>query len=209
MGTKLNDNHIRAAARSKLLAAAGQCADTLIVEELGLAHGAVRVDIAVINGHIRALEIKGDADTLARLPRQAEAYGQVADRASLIATERHLDKAAKSLPVWWGLIMACPARDEEVTFRCVRPEKANRQIDPITLAKLMWRTEVVEVLRQMGAEKRLLGAPRAVLYPALVGALSAKELADTVRRTLKTRERWRDRARPSPGDGSFLPIATS
>jgi hypothetical protein len=181
----------------------------LIVEELGLAHGAVRVDIAVINGHIRALEIKSDTDTLTRLPRQAEAYGQVADRASLIATERHLDRAAKSLPAWWGLIMACPSKGGEVTLRCIRPEKANRQIHPVTLARLMWRTEVVEILKQLGADKRLLAAPRAILYPALVGALSGKELAETVRRTLKTREKWRDRTRPSPSGGSFLPIATS
>ena len=47
--------------------------------------GAARVDIAVINGHIRGVEIKAEADSLERLPRQVEAYGRVVDRATLIA----------------------------------------------------------------------------------------------------------------------------
>ena len=35
----------------------------------------------MINGHIRGVEIKAEADTLDRLPRQVAAYGEVVDKA--------------------------------------------------------------------------------------------------------------------------------
>src|SRR6266478_8085933 len=84
MSERLRDADLRVAALQRLLAHAQQCADTLVLQELGLAHGASRVDIAVINGHIRGVEIKAEADSLDRLPRQVEAYGQVVDRKSVV-----------------------------------------------------------------------------------------------------------------------------
>jgi len=66
----------------RLLARAAGAPDTLIVNELGLADGASRVDIAVINGHICGGEIKAEADSLDRLPRQVEAYGRLVEDAS-------------------------------------------------------------------------------------------------------------------------------
>lgn len=47
------------------------------VDELGINHGDVRADIAVVNGVFHGYEIKSDLDTLNRLPRQAEAYSEV------------------------------------------------------------------------------------------------------------------------------------
>ena len=100
MRPRLKDADLRTAALGRLLAHAASAPDTLVVNELGLAHGASRVDIAVINGHIRGVEIKAEADSLERLPRQVEAYGRVVDRATLIADERHLPAALSLLPDW-------------------------------------------------------------------------------------------------------------
>jgi hypothetical protein len=188
---------LRTAALRRLLIHAHQCADTLVLEELGLAHGASRVDIAVINGRIRGVEIKSEADTLERLPSQAQAYGLVVDRATLIASERHLPAALDLLPSWWGVIIARRAANGAIVFRRLREERANRETDAVSLARLMWRNEVHAVLSELGCEAKLLREPRAALYAELARRLPKPELAALVRTTLKTRTSWRDRPRPS------------
>ena len=167
MPVQLKDGDLRTAALRRLLAHAQQCDDTLILEELGLTHGASRVDIAVINGHIRGVEIKAEADTLERLPRQVQAYGLVVDRATLIASERHLPAALDLLPAWWGVIAARRAANGSVVFRRLREERANRGTDAVSLARLMWRDEVHTVLSAMGCDPKILRQPRAALYAEL------------------------------------------
>ena len=197
MPAKMKDEDLRAAALRRLLACAQQCPDTLVLEELGLTHGASRVDIAVINGHIRGVEIKAEADSLERLPRQVQAYGLVVDRATLIASERHLPAAWEVVPSWWGVVSARRAANGSVVFRRLRDERANRETDAVSLARLMWRDEVRAVLSRMGCDARLLREPRAALYTELARRMPKARLATLVRQTLKGRTNWRDRPRPS------------
>lgn len=194
---RLKDSDLRSAAFQRLLAHACACPDTLVLNELGLSHGASRVDIAVINGHIRGVEIKAEADSLERLPRQVAAYGQVVDRATLIASDRHLPAALGMLPDWWGVIAAKRAANGAIVFRRVREEHLNRATDPISVARLLWREEVRQALEVMGCDARLLRSPRAVLYAELARRMPKTRLAAMVRSTLKTRENWRDRRPPS------------
>lgn len=205
----LRDGDIRRAAYRKLLRHAEACDDTLIIDELGLGHGACRVDIAVINGHIRGLEIKAEADTLVRLPRQIEAYGSVVDKATLIVAERHLRAAKEILPDWWGVIVAARSKSGAVTFQRVRGEHINRGTDPMMIARLLWRDEVVAMLRSRGESERALRAPRTELYRLLTRSVSVRTLSRLVRDTLKAREGWRDRTRLSRYDGSYPPSAMS
>ena len=196
MTSRMRDGEVRAAALSRLFAHALTCPDTLVVEELGLAHGASRVDIAVINGHIRGVEIKAEADTLARLPAQAVAYGAVVDRATLIVAERHLASSLNLVGAWWGILVAQRAANEAVTFRRVRGERANPQVDPAAQASLLWRPEAIAILSELGCESRLLKAPRAVLYAELASRLPRHRLATEIRRRLKARTAWRGQPRP-------------
>ena len=197
MSAQLKDGDLRKAALRRLLAHVQERDDTLVLEELGLTHGASRVDIAVINGHIRGVEIKAEADNLERLPRQVHAYGLVVDRATLIASERHLPATLELLPGWWGVISARRAANGSVVFRSLREERANRGTDAVSLARLMWRDEVQAVLLGMGCEAKFLRQPRAALYAELACRLPKAQLAALVRTTLKSRTNWRDRPRPS------------
>lgn len=197
MGPRLRDHEIRSAAHATLLGRARACPNTIVIDELGLDHGASRVDIAVINGHIRGVEIKADADVLDRLPGQVAAYGAVVDRATLIAALRHIEKAISLLPDWWGVMSAERRPSGKIHFRIVRPERANRGVDPLTLARLLWRPEAAAILRELGASEKMLRQPREELYCALVAALPKRVLAERVRHTLKVREVWRDRPEPS------------
>lgn len=197
MRARIKDEDLRAIALRRLFLRAQQCTDTLVLQELGLAHGASRVDIAVINGHIRGVEIKAEADTLDRLPRQVLAYGLVVDHATLLASERHLPAALELLPSWWGVICARRVANGSIVFRRLREERVNRETDAVSLARLMWRDEVHAVLSGMGCEPRLLREPRAALYAELARRLPKAQLAALVRLTLKNRTNWRDRPRPS------------
>jgi hypothetical protein len=193
----LKDGDLRRAAYSRLLRHAQRCPDTLVIGELGLGHGACRVDIAVINGHIRGLEIKTEADTLERLPRQVIAYGEVVDKASLIVAPRHLNAALTMIPDWWGVIVAKRGAHSGITFSRLRYERINRNADPMMIARLLWRPEAVALLCELGTPERVLRAPREVLYKRLVAELPRRVLAFKVRETLKSRLTWRDRPRPS------------
>lgn len=196
MRIRLRDSDIRTAAHTTLLRHARACPDTIVVDELGLDHGACRIDIAVINGHIRGVEIKADADVLDRLPGQVEGYGAVVDRATLIAAPRHIDKALPLLPEWWGIISAEQRPDSEIRFRTVRPERANRHVNALVLARLLWRSEAAAILRELSFPEKFLRQPREDLYRALAANLPKRNLAERVRKALKIREAWRDRPAP-------------
>lgn len=208
MGARLRDSDVRRAIHGRLLRQAKSCPDTLVIDELGLGHGACRVDIAVINGHIRGLEIKAEADDLLRLPRQVFAYGQVVDKATLVVASRHREAALAIIPAWWGVIVAERTASGTIGFRRERAEHVNRSTNAMMLARLLWRDEVTALLNSLGVEARVLRAPRAVLYQLLIERLPRRALARVVRDTLRARAKWRDRPRPSQYDGSYLPNAT-
>ncbi len=189
----LRDSDVRQAAYRRLLTHAQACPDTLVIDELGLDHGSCRIDIAVINGHIRGVEIKAEADTLERLPRQVAAYGEVVDKALLIVDPKHLTSAMTIVPDWWGVMVAERGATQGLRFRRVRPERANKGIDPLVLARLLWRPEAQAILRSLGVSERELRAPRPTLYKMLVDRLPLRRLSQTVRETLKARTSWRDR----------------
>lgn len=167
------------------------CPDTLVIDELGLDHGSCRIDIAVINGHIRGVEIKAEADTLERLPLQVAAYGEVVDKALLIVAPKHLEPAMAMVPDWWGVMVAERGSTQGVRFRRVRPERANKGIEPQVVARLLWRPEAQAILRNLGVSERELRAPREALYRLLVEKLPLRRLAQIVRETLKARTTWR------------------
>lgn len=188
----LRDSDIRQAAYRQLLTHAQACPDTLVIDELGLDHGSCRIDIAVINGHIRGVEIKAEADTLGRLPRQVAAYGEVVDKALLIVDPKHLASAMTIIPEWWGVIVAERGSTQGVRFRRVRPERANKGIDALVLARLLWRPEVQALLRELGVPERELRAPREELYQRTVSLMPLRKLSSAVRTALKSRTAWRD-----------------
>lgn len=56
-------------------------------------------------------ELKGDHDTLCRLPEQANAYSAIFDFVTLVVSERHLLRAIDVVPDWWGIRIARVGRD--------------------------------------------------------------------------------------------------
>jgi hypothetical protein len=112
----------------------------------------------------------------------------------LIVAPKHLEHAMAMVPDWWGVMVAERGSTQGVRFRRVRPDRANKHIDPLVLARLLWRPEAQAILRGLGVSERDLRAPRATLYKMLVDRLPLRRLAQTVRETLKARTTWRDRS---------------
>jgi hypothetical protein len=187
----MHDRDVRDALHRKVLKEHHGDPNTLVLDELGLRHGTCRVDIAVVNGYLHGYEIKSDTDTLERLPGQVSVYGAVLDRATLVVSEKYAEKARVYLPDWWSVKVVTTGSRGAINFDTVQPCKANPSIDPIALAELLWRPEVIEILRGLGTHEPFLRKPRAALYRYLAEVVELKDLRDLVRKTLKSRARWR------------------
>lgn len=203
----LNDGMIRAAMKTDLLLEHVEDPSTLIVEELGLKHGRVRVDIAVVNGALHAYEIKSDRDSLSRLPDQVAVYGSVADYATVVTGSRHREKIAACLPAWWGLEVAELNLSAAISFNSVRQARPNPHVDPLGVARLLWREEALALLTDLDCTRGLRRKPRAELYALLAEKVPLETLRSKVRECLKKRRGWRS-ARPRvSSDGSSPPAA--
>jgi hypothetical protein len=157
---------------------------TRILEELGLCQGDVRVDVAAVNGELTGYEIKSPSDTLARWPNQCRIYSKVVDRAWLVAPEKTLKKA--DIPDWWGQ-MAIFELDDRLALRVVKTADRNPSPDPLSIAKLLWRDEALEVLRGAGCERGVMTKSRKIVWQRLVESVSAGDLGASVRAALKRR----------------------
>lgn len=171
--------------------------DRLIVDELGLCQGTARIDVAVINGSVHGYEIKSACDTLARLRGQADVYGRTLDYVTIIVSENHARVVNRAVPAWWGIWRAVEGK-AGVCLKPVRKARRNPAIDPLAIAQLLWRDEVLEALTQRGLAEGMRSKPRAALWRRLADSLSLKELRDLVRQYLKKRPAdWRVDGRPA------------
>ena len=187
----MRDGDLRTALLRRLDRQHSRDPDTLILQELGLRHGAARVDVAVVNGSLHGYELKSDSDSLGRLARQARVYGSVLDRVTLVVGRRHAEESIGMVPVWWGVQVAQMGPRGGVIFSSVRRARNNPSQDPVAVAKLLWREEALELLQQLGAAKGFTSKPRAALYARLAEVARPEEIRSRVRDRLRGRTGWR------------------
>lgn len=159
---------------------------TVILEELGLCRGRVRVDVAVVNGSLHGYEIKSDRDSLRRLSRQVRYYGKVVDRATLVVGERHLQKALDNLPEWWE-VQCFNAGAKGPSFKTVRRGRKNPGSDSRSLVELLWYDDAIALLEKHGIARGVRGKPRRLVWDRICEQLSFSEIAAAVRAQLKAR----------------------
>ena len=180
------DAEIRSALRSSLLAKHAADADTVIIDELGVCRGKVRVDVAVVNGMLHGYEIKSDRDSLRRLSGQVDFYGRVLDQATLVVGERHLAKTLEMVPAWWGIlrVQVCTTR---LRFRTLRRGRKNPCREPRSLVELLWLDDAVALLEKRGAARGIRGKPRRIVWDRVCEYFAEDEIAETVRAHLRAR----------------------
>lgn len=184
MNEMLRDSDIRPALRRLLRELEAASSDSVMIEELGLSKGAVRVDVAVVNGIMHAYEIKSDADSLRRLDRQAAHYGKCFDRVSLVLGPKHLELARKAVPSWWGLLRVTPGENGPV-IRVLRKGRQNPAREARALIELLWREETLALLERKGVAEGLRSKPREVLWDRAAEVLALEEISVAVRAHLK------------------------
>lgn len=181
----MRDRDVRAALR-RTLAERHANDDSLIVEELGLCQGQVRVDIAVVNGELSGFEIKSPSDTLVRFRHQADMYSRVLDCAWLVASPQTLELAEP--PRWWGLMAMVESAGRPELLE-LRPACVNPCPDPFATVQLLWHDETLAILRALGSDRGVRSKPRSMAWRRLVEVLEPQRLREVVRTTLKERQR--------------------
>jgi hypothetical protein len=168
----------------------------LLVEEMGVEHGAARVDVALISPSLQGFEIKSDFDTLDRLANQMHAYHGVFDQVTLVSTDGYLAQAEKLLPAWWGLWRVSRTAAGALATQVIRPASHNPRQDSRSVAALLWRDEAAALLELVTGTRTPAGAARAKLYDQLTHACDAATLCQHVVAALIARApvRGRDRA---------------
>ncbi len=187
----MRDYIIRSAFHESVLKSAHSCADTFVVDELGLKNGSIRADIAVLNGKLIGYEIKTNRDTLQRLPSQIKAYSEVFDRAYIVTGSKHLQHVIETIPDWWGIYFIKEAKENEYSFVSYRKGKINPRKEKIGLAQLLWKDEVKEILTSSLNCTVRTKETKDELYDKLTAELSAKLLSKFVLHYLKSRVSWR------------------
>ncbi len=200
--TFTSDKSIRAALKLDFENTYRDDPDAVVIEELGLTHGAARVDMAVVNGVIHGYELKSDRDTLHRLPEQVKIYNSVLDLITLVVGKIHLHDAIKLVPDWWGIILAKPSPNgADVSLITLRDAEENPKKEKVAIASLLWRDEALQLLEEIGQAKGVRSKPRKFLYERLASVLADDSLRAKVRKCLLTRVGWRSALpRMSSGD---------
>ena len=191
-----SEGGIRAALRKRCLRHHRAQCDTLILDELGLAHARGRIDLAVIGRHVHGYEIKSAKDTLVRLRRQLSIYRLSLHTLTFAVDSRHVSEVRATVPDWCGIIDVALGPRGGYHFHRVQRARLNPDLDPFVLAHLLWRREVQAALSGLGVASRDLQASRKDLYRLLLESVSVPELTSLIRQSMMQRRAWRDPAQP-------------
>lgn len=189
--TRTTDSVIRLALHCKRLNRLKAQPNTLVIDELGLAHARSRVDVAVINGCIHGYEIKSAKDRLDRLQGQIDVYRQALQKVTVVAASRHLEGVLAVVPQWCGIIEVEQGSRGGVQLRGIRPAGTNPDVDSVVLAQLLWKPEVIQLLSQRGYDAKKLRRPRKQLYEMLSETLTTQEITSAIRLFMLQRQTWR------------------
>lgn len=191
----LADSDIRPALRAQLLRRHASESGTVILDELGICRGLARVDVAVVNGIVHGYEIKSDRDSLRRLAAQADLYGRVLDKATLVVGDRHLDEALDVVPAWWGVLRVRSTASGPSFVRHRRGD-LNLRRDARALVEFLWLDDAMALLERRDETRGVRGKSRRFVWDRICERIDMKEIDAAVRSQLKARAS--SPAHPSP-----------
>ena len=186
-----NDRTIRTELR-KVIEKKYDSSAVRIIEEFSLEDKATRIDIAVVNGILHGYEIKSDLDTLIRLPKQMNSYNSVFDQITLVVGAQHLYDAFNLIPDHWGVMVAKTSEDGSVYFNLIREASDNDAQQKLSIAKLLWKHEALEVLEDINSAYGYKSKSKGVIHERISSLLDLDTLKNKVRETLLlSRTDWR------------------
>jgi hypothetical protein len=188
----MNDQDIRIVLKAELMRRYAKDNNTLVLDEVGIRHGAARIDLVVVNHQLHGYEIKSDRDSLKRLPDQIRAYSSIMDRVTLVVGYRHAYEALKMVPEWWGVRLAETKKQSgTLVLSGARSARNNPKVDLDAAVALLWRGEALAILEEMGAAGGVRSKRRSEIYKRLVELSDPDLLRSRIRQQLKQRRCWR------------------
>jgi hypothetical protein len=202
------DVEIRSALHKMKLRRDHRNSETLVIDELGLAHGKGRVDIAVLNGWLHGYEIKSSRDTTRRLETQIELYAKCLEKVTVVSAESHIDDVMKMCPEYFGVVEVRKGERGGLNFKIIRKEQLNPDVDPYFVAHLLWKEEALKIASDLNIHKASRRLSRQELYRLLSTALPERELYKRIKSSIMARDTWRDPQRLVSYDDSYQLTST-
>lgn len=153
------------------------------VDEMSLGLDQVRADVALFAPAAwTGIEIKGQGDSLTRLPRQVRGYSAVFDTCVLVTTPNHAPRALEHVPGWWQVLVA----DGQDTT-AARAGGPNPGASSRARVALLWRDELVWALARVAPDLRT----RRLYVEELRDALAERWDPEQARTEVTAAMRWR------------------
>ncbi|WP_053077766.1 sce7726 family protein [Burkholderia cepacia] len=158
----LSERDIKQAVLDKLSSKA-LADDAVIVSEMVVGKADRRADLVVANGHLHAVEIKSDLDSLRRLEGQLAVYLSRFDKVTLVVSKKFVEQALESSPsrvaVWEA--SETSAGIAKLTIR--RQGRIEPVKDKSLLCDFLLKSELLKIARLMDESARLAELSREAL----------------------------------------------
>lgn len=122
-----------------------------IMEELQMVD-CIADAIIVLPDRLVGLEIKSDADSYRRLPRQVRDYDQVCDLNYVVVGSSHAKHILDHVPAWWG-VLSVSVQGGGVALSSLREPGPSPQARLALKLRLLWRSELAHILSRLGLPK--------------------------------------------------------
>lgn len=146
-------------------------------------HEEGRADVVVVNSHLHCFEIKSDADSLARLPRQVRLYGKVMNYLSMVVTSKHVADVTKGVPSYWGIYLYNGGIEE------LRSPALNPDICTKSLAGVLWKDSALQLLAEEGYYRGLSRKSKGVLHARILEVSTHERIHGAVLRQFRSHRR--------------------
>src|SRR5688572_21609841 len=146
-----------------------------VLQELHVHNGKAIADVVALHSEAHCYEIKGATDRIERISVQGVYYNAAFRRITLISTDCNLRRALKLVPRFWGIMVAI-ADGVAVRFRQIRAAKLNPNIQKQSAALALWKSEMLELVSEPGAERK----PRRLLAQLIAEAQRELELSMSI-----------------------------
>ncbi len=139
---KLNDPQIRVKLKEFLLSS--RIKPRAILEELHVHKGNAIADVVAVYNEPHCFEIKGENDNINRLLIQGQFYDLCFKKITLVTTKNHLEKAVKTIPLYWGIMLAS-CENNRTKLKYYRKSKNNPIFKKEIALYTLWRQEMFDI----------------------------------------------------------------
>lgn len=158
-----------------------------IIEELSVHNGNAIADVVTLHNEAHCYEIKGDGDKIERILTQGEYYNLSFRKITLVTTNKHLQKAIKLAPDFWGIMVAVEV-ESKVIIKYMRRAKNNPNFDKSVALLTLWKDEMLNLVDTKN--RKDTKKSRAVLAELIAGSKRKMELSQNITLTLLDRQHF-------------------